>query len=219
MLNIKDDQLVIEAKGIYSIEQFLIARRLMYWQVYFHKTAVAAEKMLNKIILRAKELAKGGAELFASPALRYFLYNEVGSAQFRESDEALAHFALLDDSDITSAIKVWASHHDIVLSTLSKNFTNRQLFKIKISEEVITEEEIEKDLQKYSQRFGISKSEAGYFISPNTISSNTYNAKDENINILFNDGTTKNIFVVSDILDPSALTRKIQKHYYCYLKL
>ncbi len=133
MLNIYNDQLVVEAKGIYSIEKFLVARRLMYWQVYLHKTSVAAEKMLMNILKRAKELASRGIELFGTPALRYFLYNEINDTNFGKSDEALLNFALLDDSDIVSSIKVWSSHSDIVLSTLSKAFTNRRLFKVQVS--------------------------------------------------------------------------------------
>jgi HD superfamily phosphohydrolase len=218
MLNLKDDQLVIEAKGIYSIEQFLIARRLMYWQVYLHKTAVAAEKMLVNILSRAKELALQDVELFASPAFHYFLYNEVDKSHFLNNPEALHYFALLDDSDLTCAIKVWASHNDIVLSTLSKNFTNRQLFKIKLMEAPISDEQIAADLEMFSKKYKISQEEARYFISSDTISSNTYTAKDDNINILYNDGTIKDIAVASDMLNISVLSKEVKKHFYCYLR-
>ena len=134
MLDVKDDQLVVEAKGIYSIEQFLIARRLMYWQVYLHKTAIAAEQMLINTLTRAKELAMNGVELFTSPAFHYFLYNDVDKNMFLKDRNALHYFSLLDDSDLTCSLKVWSDHKDIVLSTLSKNFINRRLFKIKLSE-------------------------------------------------------------------------------------
>jgi HD superfamily phosphohydrolase len=218
MLNVKDDNLVVEAKGIYSIEQFLIARRLMYWQVYLHKTAVAAEKMLHKIILRAKELAINGIELFASPAFKYFLYNDVGIYDFKNNPEALGNFSLLDDSDLICSIKVWESHKDIVLSTLCKNFTNRHLFKIEISNLPVSKERIENDLKNYSKKYNISEKEAKYFLSSNMISSNM-KADDENINILYNDGTTKDISEASDMLDFSVLSKKVEKHYYCYLRI
>ncbi len=219
MLNVKDDQLVVEAKGIYSIEQFLIARRLMYWQVYLHKTAVAAEKMLNNILLRARELAMNGTELFASPALRYFLYHNVGRLEFKNNPDALEYFALLDDSDLISAIKVWASHHDTVLSTLSKHFTNRKLFKIKMTDEPADINQIEADLKNYMQLYKISKEEAQYFISVDIVSSNTYKINDADINILYKDGTTKDICTASDMLDLSVLSKKVQKYCYCYLKI
>ena len=139
MLNVHNDQLVVEAKGIYSIEKFLVARRLMYWQVYLHKTSVAAEKMLMNILKRAKELADNGVELFSSPALHYFLYSKIEKQHFEASEEALKHFALLDDSDIICAIKVWSSHADFVLSTLCKAFIDRRLFKVEVHSEPIGE--------------------------------------------------------------------------------
>lgn len=218
MLDVRNDNLVVEAKGIYSIEQFLIARRLMYWQVYLHKTAFAAEKMLNKIVARAKELAANGVELFASPALRFFLYNNVTKNRIENAPEVLRNYAMLDDSDLISAIKVWISHPDTVLSVLSKCFTDRQLFKIKITETPISEEQIESDLQRYSQKYNISKDEARYFISEDIVSSDFYRAEDENINILYNDGCIRDICEASDLLDMSALSKTVEKHYYCYLR-
>jgi len=219
MLNVKDDRLVVEAKGIYSIEQFLIARRLMYWQVYLHKTAFAAETMLNKILARAKELASKNVELFASPAFRYFLYNNVTGNEIGSNPEALKNYALLDDSDLISAIKVWASHPDTVLSTLSENFINRKLFKIKITENPVGETKIKEDLQYYVQKYRISEDDAQYFVSKDIVSSDFYRAEDENIVILYNNGSTKDICEASDLLDMSALSKTIEKHYYCYLKI
>jgi HD superfamily phosphohydrolase len=218
MLNVKNDQLVVEAKGIYSIEQFLIARRLMYWQVYLHKTAVAAEKMLSNIFLRAKELAMNGSTLFASPALQYFLYNNIEKQQFENNSEVLRQFTLLDDSDLLSAIKVWAFHQDVVLSTLSSSFIDRKLFKTKIMEKPVSHEQINRDLAAYMKKYNIGKEEAAYFISSDTISSNVYNMDDENINILYNDGSTKDICAASDMLDLSVLSKKVQKYYHCYLR-
>jgi len=219
MLNIHNDQLVVEAKGIYSIEKFLVARRLMYWQVYLHKTAVAAEKMLMNILKRAKELASKNVELFASPALQYFLYNEVNKDIFLNRAEALDHFAMLDDSDLICAIKVWSSHPDIVLATLSKAFTNRRLFKVEIHTERIEESVRQQYLKQYCEHFGVSISEAEYFMGDETVSTDTYSPEDDNINILYKDGTIKDIADASDMLNISVLTKKVVKHFFCYYRL
>ena len=129
MLNVASDRLVLDAKGIYSVEKFIVARRLMYWQVYLHKTSVAAEQMLIHILRRAKTLAMQGHEIFGTPALRYFLYNQVTREDFHLGSEALRQYALLDDTDIHSAMKVWEQSSDVILSTLSQAYSNRQLFK------------------------------------------------------------------------------------------
>ncbi len=219
MLNVHNDQLVVDVKGIYSIEKFLVARRLMYWQVYLHKTSVAAEKMLMNILKRAKELATKGIELFASPALHYFLYNEVSRGSFSISEEALEHFALLDDTDIVCSIKVWSNHQDIVLSALCKAFTNRHLFKVIIGNESISNETRIGYLKQYEDHFGVTTSEAEYFMGEEIVTTDTYSAKDENINILYKDGTIKDIAEASDMLNITVLTKKVEKHYFCYMKL
>jgi HD superfamily phosphohydrolase len=219
MLNIHNDQLVVDAKGIYSIEKFLVARRLMYWQVYLHKTSVAAEKMLMNILKRAKELASRNIDLFASPALHYFLYNEVNKKMFLNDQEALDHFAMLDDSDVICAVKVWSSHTDIVLSELCKAFTNRRLFKVEISTEMIDESIRQQYLKQYQQHFGVSTSEAEYFMGDDTVSTDTYSSVDDNINILYKDGTIKDIAEASDMLNISVLTKKVEKHFFCYYRL
>ena len=219
MLNIHNDQLVVEAKGIYSIEKFLVARRLMYWQVYLHKTSVAAEKMLMNILKRAKELASIGVELFASPALHYFLYNEINKSNFSKTDEALINFALLDDSDIVCAIKVWSSHSDVVLSTLSKAFTNRRLFKVEIGSKPIDKDKRENQLKQYVEHFNVNLSEASYFMGEEIISTDTYSPEDDSINILYKDGTVKDIADASDMLNINVLTKKVEKYYYCYFRL
>ena len=131
MLDVKDDHLVVESKGIYSIENFLTSRRLMYWQVYLHKTSVASEKMLISTLLRAKELAS--VELFASPALKFFLYHSIGKEEFYNDSNCLEYFIQLDDNDIWTALKVWSSHSDIILSTLSRGLINRHLFKVEVT--------------------------------------------------------------------------------------
>jgi HD superfamily phosphohydrolase len=219
MLNIHNDQLVVESKGIYSIEKFLVARRLMYWQVYLHKTSVAAEKMLMNILKRAKELANNDIELFATPALHYFLYKEVNKQSFICSEEALENFAMLDDSDIVSAIKVWSSHSDIVLSTLCKAFTNRKLFKIEIQIGINNDAKRQLYLKQYMEHFGISSDEAAYFMGEEVVSTDTYSPRDDNINILYKDGTIKDIADASDMLNITVLTKKVEKHYFCYFRL
>ncbi len=219
MLNIHNDQLVVEAKGIYSIEKFLVARRLMYWQVYLHKTSVAAEKMLMNILKRAKELAGNDMKLFASPALHYFLYNEVNKHNFKHSQVALESFAMLDDSDVICAIKVWSKHHDIVLSNLCKAFTNRRLFKVEILTKKLDDLRRQIYLNQYIEKFGISYYEAAYFMGEEIVSTDTYSSDDDNINILYKDGTIKDIADASDMLNITVLTKKVEKHYFCYYKL
>lgn len=217
MLSVKDDQLVVEAKGIYSVENFLIARRLMYWQVYLHKTAVAAEKMLVNIIERAKQLARQGDELFASPALQYFLKNKIDEKHLLENDEAIDNFMLLDDSDIICALKVWSTHHDLILSTLSKNFINRKLFKVKISETPFSEVEKNELIADCQKKYNLSATDANYFISEGLVHSQTYSPFSENINILYNDGSVKEISEASDMLNTKMLSSRTTKYYLCYL--
>lgn len=219
MLSVHNDQLVVEAKGIYSIEKFLVARRLMYWQVYLHKTSVAAEKMLMNILKRAKELASRNTELFASPALHYFLYNEVNKQNFIQSEQALENFANLDDSDVVCAIKVWSTHSDIVLSTLCKSFTNRRLFKVEIGTVPIDKEKRSNQLNHYMEYFGIDLNEATYFMGEEIVSTDTYSPEDDNINILYKDGTVKDIAEASDMLNITVLTKKVEKYFYCYYRI
>jgi len=219
MLNIHNDQLVVEAKGIYSIEKFLVARRLMYWQVYLHKTAVAAEKMLMNILKRAKELANNNVELFASPALHYFLYNDVNKQIFLNNPEAINNFVMLDDSDMICAIKVWSTHTDIVLSELSKAFINRRLFKVEVGTDVVKDSIRQQYLRQYQQHFGVTTHEAEYFMGDETVSTDTYSPEDDTINILYKDGSIKDIADASDMLNISVLTKKVEKHFFCYYRL
>ena len=219
MLDVYDDKLVVEAKGIYSIEKFLVARRLMYWQVYLHKTSVAAEKMLVNILNRAMELAASGVELFGTPALRFFLYQQVNKKSFEINDLALKHFAMLDDTDLVSAIKVWSTHTDVVLRTLCEAFTNRRLFKVEIQQEIVDVDKKEFYLTQYMANFGVSKSEASYFWGEEIVSTDTYSPKDDIINILYKDGTIKDISEASDMLNINILTKKVEKYYFFYFKL
>ncbi len=219
MLDVKNDQLVVESKGIYSIENFLMSRRLMFWQVYLHKTAVAAEKMMINTLKRAKELSLQGEHLFASPALSYFLKNETTPADFENHGEALQHFALLDDNDLWSALKVWASHSDTVLQVLSEGMINRKLFKIEITEEKVEEERIEKQLEYYMRRFNVSEHEASYFLASDCMSTDMYNKEDDSIGILYKDGTVKDISKASDMLNIELLSKRVEKHYFAYLRI
>ncbi|MCQ2183662.1 MAG: HD domain-containing protein [Bacteroidales bacterium] len=213
MMNVVDDKLVLEAKGIYSVEKFLVARRLMYWQVYLHKTSVGAEQLLIKILQRAKQLAAQGKELFCSPALHYFLYHRVTAKDFAVHSEALQTYALLDDSDVLSAIKIWQSSDDRVLSLLSQAFTNRRLFKGTLLDEPMDETEQQLLRQLYATRLHISEQEASYFFTEHVSTSNTYSEKGDTIDILYNDGSVQDIAKASEILDLEALTRKPKKIY------
>lgn len=218
MMNVVDDKLVVEEKGIYSVEKFLVARRLMYWQVYLHKTSVAAEQLLIKILERAKRLAAEDKELFCSPALHYFLYNHVTAEEFAHSDYALQQYALLDDSDILSAIKVWMSSDDRVLSALCQCFTNRRLFKGRLLDAPLTEDERQGLREQYAAQLGVSEKDAEYFFVEHVSTSNTYSEKDDSINILYKDGTIRDIADASDMLNIQTLTYKPKKLYLFYYK-
>ena len=213
MLDVRDDKLVVQIKGIYSVEKFLVARRLMYWQVYLHKTSVAAEQQLIQILTRAKELARNNCQLFCSPALRYFLYQPVSADMFAPQSEALDQYALLDDTDVLSAIKAWISSDDTVLSALSHSFINRRLFRGELLNAPLTETDKKALNLHYAEELGISEADARYFWSEHVSTSNTYSEKADSIDILYSDGTLRDIAEASEILDLEALTRKPQKLY------
>lgn len=220
MLDVRDDKLVVQIKGIYSVEKFLVARRLMYWQVYLHKTSVAAEQHLIKILSRAKELARASresrvesGELFCSPALRYFLYQNVTFADFGVHSEALEQYALLDDNDVLSAIKAWISSEDKVLSALSKSFINRQLFRGELLDAPLTDAQKKELNQTYAKALGVTEEEAQYMWSEHVSTSNTYSEKADSIDILYSDGRVRDIAEASEILDLESLTRKPIKRY------
>ena len=216
MMNVKDGRLVVEAKGIYSVEKFLVARRLMYWQVYLHHTSVAAEQVLIKILQRAKYLAAQGYSLFCSPALGYFLSpNRLSPDRLKTF---LLNYSLLDDSDLLSAIKVWMNCEDKVLSELCTCFTNRQLFKGIILDEPLKEEQKDILRAQYAERFGISYEEAEYFFIEHISTSNTYSEKGEAIDILYKDGSVRDIAEASEMLNMETLTYKPQKIYLFRLK-
>lgn len=219
MLDVADDRLVVESKGIYSIENFLTARRLMYWQVYLHKTSVAYEKLLINTLLRAKELARRGDDVFASPALRYFLCNDIDRDKFFSDSQSLINFILLDDNDIWTSLKTWTQHSDKVLSTLSSGMVNRNIFKVEVSNEPISEERKNDLLTQISKELKITMAEATYFVTTSQIEKNMYDPADDSIDILRKDGGIQNIAEASDMLNISLLAKKVKKYYLCYYRL
>ncbi len=219
MLNVENDHLVVESKGIYSIENYLTSRRLMYWQVYLHKTAVAYEKVLVNTLTRAKHLAAIGKEIFAPPALRYFLYNDVNADWFVQHEEALAMYRELDDSDIWSSLKVWKHSDDKILSTLASDMLDRHVFKVEVHDEPVSEERI-RELEVYiADKMGISPEDAHYMMSIDTIQKDMYDTDEDRIAILYKDGTIKDISEASEILNVQLLSKKIRKYYLCYQRI
>ncbi|MBR3089213.1 MAG: HD domain-containing protein [Prevotella sp.] len=216
MLNVVDDKLVVDSKGIYSIENYLISRRLMYWQVYLHKTTVATEKMLVNLLLRAKWLFQQGKQLFATPSLRYFLVNNVDADFFLNHPEALQQYGLLDDADIHCSIKEWTKDNDKVLSLLARNMVSRQTFKVEIHEQPISEERIQMLEDTLMQETGVNRDEVKYLYDISTIQKDMYDLDDDHITILYKDGSMKDITEASEILNVSLLSKKIRKYYLCY---
>ena len=219
MLDVVNDNLVAEEKGIYSIEKFLIARRLMYWQVYLHKTVVSAENMLIKSLQRAKDLITDGKEVYAPPSLSVFLNNNYTLNDFNTNPQLLNYFAKLDDFDIYTSLKYWQNNHDFVLSKLSDMILNRKLLKIKVQNTAFDTLEIEKELEKIQQQCNISKQEAKYFVFSDKISNSTYNNEKENINILMKNGDVIDITAASDHFNIEALNKTVNKYFLCYPKL
>jgi HD superfamily phosphohydrolase len=215
MMNVKEDALVIEQKGIYSVEKFLIARRLMYWQVYLHKTGLVAENILVNILKRAKELAGKGVELFCSSALRHFLYHPVDAANFTK--ETLEIFSKLDDYDVLSAIKEWVHHEDKILALLAKMIVDRKLLKIEIQQEAFKEKYVLKKRDKAIKKLNISEEEVRYFVFHQEISNQAYDLKTP-IYIVNKKGKLKDISKASDQLNLQALTIPVVKHFICYPK-
>ena len=218
MLNLRNDKLVIEAKGIYSIENFLMARRLMYWQVYLHKTAIAAEKMLVNILNRVKLLLRQNIQIDMPEVLRYFLSNPVDRECFEKNPEALDQYTKLDDHDIWSALKSWTGHSDKVLSLLSLGLINRSLFKIEIETEPFSEEFLQKKIIYFSEKYDLKKEDAAYLISSDMVSTNMYNETDDSIDILYKNGEIKDIAIASDMLNIQLLSKNVKKYYFCFLR-
>lgn len=216
MLNVVEDSLVVESKGIYSIENYLTSRRLMYWQVYLHKTAVAYEKVLINALKRAKYLVQQGKQLFCPPALKYFLHNTIDRYWFQNHAEALTMYEQLDDTDIWCTLKVWQNSEDKILSLLAKDMINRNVFKVEVREKPVTEEEIYALKDNIAKHFSITFDDAKYLMSVNTIQKDMYDINDDKIAILYKDGTLKDISEASEILNVELLSKKISKYYLCY---
>lgn len=218
MLDVVDDQLVIEEKGIYSIEKFLIARRLMYWQVYLHKTVIAAEQMLVKILERAKELTQEGRNLFASPCFAYFLKNSINMEDFENNPLNIERFTKLDDNDIFTSIKVWSEDEDFILSTLCSNLIARNLYQVEISNEPPSLERINNLSKKALDEYEVSDDDSSYFVFTDTIKNKAYSVGDGSIKILMKDGSIQDIAVASDYSNLEALAKTVQKYILCYVK-
>jgi HD superfamily phosphohydrolase len=218
MLNVKDDHIVVEEKGIYSIEKFLIARRLMYWQVYLHKTVIAGEELLVRVFKRCRELTMQGHDLFATPALKHFIKNKISRDAFINEDHHLEIFASLDDADIMSAVKVWAGHPDFVLSTLSRNMVQRNLYHVDITSAEPEKSFVDKLTQQAMQQYGVSEHDASYFVFTTSIRNNAYTAGDGNIGILMKDGHVHDITTASDNSNLEALAKTVKKYILCYSK-
>ena len=218
MFNVVNDQLVVEEKGIYSVEKFLIARRLMYWQVYLHKTVIAGEQLLVKILERAKELTSKGASLFATPALQHFLKNDVSGKRFFEEEIHLEQFSKLDDQDIYASVKVWADGDDIILSKLCKMLNARKLYKVEISNEAPDAERVKELALQTSTALGIKEEDLPYFVFTDVITNRAYNAESSNINILMKNGDLLDIAKASDLSNLESLDRTVKKHILCYVR-
>ena len=221
MFNVADDHLVIEEKGIYSIEKFLIARRLMYWQVYLHKTVIAGEQLLVKILKRAKELAVRGEELFATPALRHFLQHDVTEKEFFESDIHLLHFSRLDDQDIFASVKVWRMNEDRVLSLLCGMLVDRNLYKTEISNDMPEESRVRRMKENAMVSLDITEKDIPYFVFTDMISNRAYNTAEGNstINILMKNNSTIDIAKASDLSNLESLDKTVRKHILCYPRI
>jgi hypothetical protein len=218
MLNISGDRIVVDAKGIYSLEKFIIARRLMYWQVYLHKTVISAESLLIRILRRARELFLEGEKLFCSPSVEYFLKAPIGKEMFYQDPEVLQHFSRIDDFDIFTAIKVWASHKDPILSTLCESLVNRMLYRIEIQKQPFDKAYVENIKQKVKAKMLIDESQAEYFVFLDKTSSYAYDPLDDSIGVLLKSGQVIDFMQASEEFDLTVLTRPVVKHILGYPK-
>jgi len=216
MLHVKDDKLVIEEKGIYSVENFLVARRLMYWQVYLHKTGIVAEQLLVRVLKRAKQLSAKGVVLPASNGLSFFLNNNISINDF--SEEVLDTFSKLDDYDIISAMKTWVSNDDFVLKNLSKMLLNRDLLKIKVRPQDFSNQKIEEKRKKLAETYAISEEDASYFVFKGKLENQAYSMEKDTINLLKKNGKIIDVAKASDQLNLEALSKSVVKYYMCYPK-
>lgn len=217
MLNVFNDELVVDEKGLYSIEKFIIARRLMYWQVYLHKTVLSAENMLVNILRRAKELYQHGEKLFATPALEYFLANNISPENLKSKDEFLKIFCQLDDYDIYGTIKVWCSHSDMVLSRLSQGMINRKLYKIYLQRDAFDSAIIQSFELKIVDRYQIERKDSHYFAFSGIISNRDYNPHGEPIKILMRNQNNVMLLGDDEKMDVAIMSTPVNKYFFCYL--
>ena len=218
MLDVADGQIVIEEKGIYSIEKFLIARRLMYWQVYLHKAVIAGEQLLVKILERAKHLASKGVELFATPNFAHFLHRSVTKADFEQNPEHLECFSSLDDFDIYTSVKVWTKHSDRILSELCRNLVLRNLYHVEVGTKKFEPTLVDDLTKRAAEKYNVSREEALYFVFTTTIKNNAYRANDGSINLLMKDGSIRDIALASDNSNLTTLAKTVRKHILCHVK-
>lgn len=218
MLNVSDDRLVVDEKGIYSVEKFLIARRMMYWQVYNHRTVVSAEKLITSLLVRAREVTAAGADLFATPALKYFLQHRdlAGSGDDREL--LVKHFTMLDESDIISATKVWMECSDRVLADLCRRFVYRDLLGIELQRKPFDSHRVAEMSARAQERLGLQNDEVRFYVNTGDVYNQTYAPGTPEVRILLKNGTTRDITAVSDLFDREALSEKVTKYYLCYPK-
>ena len=216
MLNLANDELVIESKGIYSVEKFLIARRLMYWQVYLHKTVISAENMLIKVLKRAKKLTQKGESIFAPTSLNFFLNSNNNLIDFKKNEKIFNAFVNLDDNDIVTAIKEWQYNEDKVLSLLSRKIINRNLLKIRLSDKPFDLDMINKLQKNIMEKFNLNLEESKYLIFSDYISNSAYEKNNTSIKVLFKNGSTKDILLASDQLNLQALSNKVIKYFLCF---
>ncbi|HIG58767.1 MAG TPA: HD domain-containing protein [Flavobacteriales bacterium] len=216
MLSVSNDQLVVEEKGIYSVEKFIVARRLMYWQVYLHRTVLCAEHMLTLVLRRAKQLAQSGIEIFATPALSRFLNNDFDKKSFISTPNIIDSFCELDDSDIFSAMKAWRHHSDKVLSSLSSRLLDRKLFRIELRPHPFTTEEVNEKINLIAAKWGLSIDEASYFVSNQSIENRAYTPN--GIIIKYKDGTTRDFAESNDHFSLELLIKPVKKSFLCYPK-
>lgn len=216
MLNVANDELVVEHKGLFSIENYLTSRRLMYWQVYLHKTAVASERILVSVLLRAKHLCAMGQNVFASPALAYFLKNNVNAQWFATHNECLEMYSQLDDSDIWCALKVWAQHDDKILATLAQCMIERKVWKTEVIDTPPAADHIDRLRASLADALGINICDTHYFYDVVTIEKDMYDIGNDSITIIYKDGTKMDLSEASDLLNIELLSKKIRKYYLCY---
>jgi len=219
MLNVRDDNLVVDYKGLYSIENFLTSRRLMYWSVYLHKTTVACEKTLVCALKRAKMLARRGQTPFAPPALDYFLRNDIDATHFQAGSEALNYYEELDDNDIWSAMKVWKHSDDKVLAMLATDLLNRNIFRVEESDQPASEEHIEEVREILMKATGVSREDTEYLMTTADVSKDLYDKEEDSIKILYKNEEIKDILDVSQLLNIALLSKKNYKYFFCFHRI